>query len=313
MTLSVVDTLSKEKIQQLLAAVGQRSGQPVDTDIEAVEYDWRQCQYFDLAQCRRLEEFAAQLAEQCAQVFTRLFNGPYEVTVVEASQNFAKDLFDPQAESTDCRVAFGPGPADAFGVLSVTRPTALNWTSRLLGGGETADEDRELSTLEASLLLDVAAGLTNAFSQAYPPANVSPAASIACGTLPLPWEGDDELYKITMDAKAQEAENGSRVEFVMQCASLEPVAGKNAAQQTTLSPAQVEKAILTHLHDIPVAITAKLGTVKVDVGAVMGLEVNDILILDKKINEPVELLMNGKPFHRGRPAQADGCYAVAIV
>ncbi len=313
MTLSAVDKLSKEKIQQLLAAVGQRGGQSVDTDIEAVEYDWRQCQYFDLAQCQRLDEFAAQVADQCTQAFSRLFNRPYEISIVEASQNFAKDLFDPETESTDCRIAFGVRPDDAFGIITVTRPTALAWTGQLLGGGETSDEDRELSTLEESLLLDVAAGLTNAFSLAYPPADLSPAAAIACRTLPIVWSDDDELYRIVIEAKPQDSGSSSQAEFIVLCRQLEPIAGKDAAQQATLSPAEVEKAILEHIHDIPVAITAKLGTVKVDVGAIMGLEVDDILILDKKINEPVELLLNDNPFHHGRPAQAEGCYAVAIV
>ena len=63
----------------------------------------------------------------------------------------------------------------------------------------------------------------------------------------------------------------------------------------------------------PISITAKLGTVKVDFGAIMGLEVDDILVLDKKVTDPVELLIKGKPFRYGRVAQSEGHYAVSIV
>jgi flagellar motor switch protein FliM len=44
----------------------------------------------------------------------------------------------------------------------------------------------------------------------------------------------------------------------------------------------------------------------------MGLRPGDILLLDKKVDEPVELIIQGQTFFRGRPAKSAGRYAVVI-
>lgn len=306
------DKLSTEKIQQLLAAVGVRSQEDTSADIDAAEYNWRQCQYFGLAQMQRLSEFSEQVAGGCREAFGRLFNRPFEVSVISATQQFNKELYDPQAESTDYAVGFGASAGDSFGLVLVDRPTAMAWTGQLLGGSSEAEEERELSSLEESLLQDIAASVVGAFSGAYTPANLFAAAQTDCGRWPVEWDGDDEVFKITIQAKPQGAEEARQASILVQCRQLDVVAGQDAAPQV-LSAQQVRDIVLGHISDIPVAVTAKLGTVKVDLADVLGLEVDDILILDKKVSDPVELLIGSKPFRYGRPAQFEGNYAISIV
>jgi flagellar motor switch protein FliM len=52
--------------------------------------------------------------------------------------------------------------------------------------------------------------------------------------------------------------------------------------------------------------------VAVTVEDALNLSPGDILVLDKKIDEPAHLLVNGKPIFHGRCAKSAGNYAIAI-
>ena len=67
-----------------------------------------------------------------------------------------------------------------------------------------------------------------------------------------------------------------------------------------------------HIEKISIPITVQLATVAVTVEDALNLSPSDILVLDKKIDEPAQLLVNGKPIFRGRCAKSAGNYAIAI-
>ncbi len=63
---------------------------------------------------------------------------------------------------------------------------------------------------------------------------------------------------------------------------------------------------------MPVYITAQLASTVFTLKEIMSLEVGDILLLDKKVNEPIELITSGKTALLGRPAKLAGKFAVVI-
>jgi flagellar motor switch/type III secretory pathway protein FliN len=66
------------------------------------------------------------------------------------------------------------------------------------------------------------------------------------------------------------------------------------------------------MQQIPVPITVQLASAAIGFEEIISLQVDDILLLDKKVDEPVELIVEGKRFLRGRPAKSAGRYAVVI-
>ena len=44
----------------------------------------------------------------------------------------------------------------------------------------------------------------------------------------------------------------------------------------------------------------------------MNLQVNDVIMLDKNIDEPVELMVEGRTIGYGWPAKFEGQYAITI-
>lgn len=314
MSRPATDTLNQEKIRQLLDAVGARSAEDTSGDLETVDFDWRQARYFNLEQLAKAAAFAENAAAECVEEFSRLYQGPSTVKVVSTHQRFSL-AFERENEEQGYYIPFGPDSNEWIGLLNVPRSAALLWTGLVLGSTEsTKNTDRTLSKLEETFLLDIASGLIKSFSRAY-------GAALQVGQLVIPEEssftlnGSDELYEIVFEPAKADAEAGgenARARFLICCDKLKKVTGQAAGVEPKLSEAQIRNAILEHVHHVPVTVSVRLGTTRLAFKDVMGLQANDIVVLNKKITEPVELLVESRTLLSGYPAQSDGNYAVVI-
>ncbi len=307
------NNLNKEKIQQLLTAVG--SGPKEDTTgIEATEYNWNQPHYFDRKQLNRLDEFTKKVAKAMAVKFVDFCHSQFDVTVVSTKQHFAAELVDQAMESgqDDYYLAFGTDQSHPCGLISIPTKTAFIWATQLLGDPESEEEDsgRDLSRLEESLLLDLLSALIEAFSQKI--WDFQPAKNIVRRLFPLELKGTEELCKITFDVKKTDQEKGSEAYILTLCSELETAVGKAEHAVGAFSADDISKAILGHIQQMPVCITAQLDSIVLTLEEIMNLEVGDILLLDKKVNEPIELITSGRAALLGRPAKSAGKHAVLI-
>lgn len=71
-------------------------------------------------------------------------------------------------------------------------------------------------------------------------------------------------------------------------------------------------APLDRLLDVTVAVTAELGRVTLPISAVLNLNVNSILELNRSVGEPVDLLVQGVLLARGEVVVVDDRFAVRI-
>jgi len=306
------NNLSNEKINQLLSAVG--SGPMEDTtDIEATEYNWNQPHYFDRKQLNKLDDFTKKVARAMAVKFVDFCHGEFDVTMVSTTQHFAAELIDQAMESgqDDYYLAFGTDREHPCGLISIPTQTAFIWATQLLGDPESEeDSGRDLSQLEESLLLDLLSALIEAFSQKI--WEFQPAKNIVRTLFPLELKGTEELCKITFDVKKTDQEKGSEAYILTLCNELESAVGKAEQATDGFSADDISKAILGHMQQMPVSITAQLASTMLTLEEIMSLEVDDILLLDKKVSEPIELITSGRTALLGRPAKLAGKHAVVI-
>ncbi|MHC4534067.1 MAG: FliM/FliN family flagellar motor switch protein [Planctomycetota bacterium] len=305
--------LSKEKIRQLLVAVG--SGPLEDTTgIKATEYNWHQPHYFDRKQLNRLDDFTKRVARAMSVKFVDFCHSEFEVSVVSTVQHFAADLVDQAMESRqdDYYLAFGNDQDNPCGLISIPTHTAFIWATQLLGDPESDVEDsgRDLSQLEESLLLDMLSALIKAFSQKN--WDFQPGKNIVRRLFPIELKGTEELCKITFDVKRNDPEKTTEAYILIRCSQLESVVGKAEQAVGGFSADDISKAILGHMQKMPVYIMAQLASTVLTLKEIMSLEVGDILLLDKKVNEPIELITSGRTALLGRPAKLAGKYAVVI-
>jgi flagellar motor switch protein FliM len=314
MSEAVSNKLSKERIRQLLAVVG-RNPEKQDTQVEAAEYDWHQCRYFSSDQLEKLDDFAKKVALAVAEKFTLVYQVGFEVTVTSISQHFA-DTFLAQNSDTvknDYHLAFGTDEDHACGLITIPLKTASVWATQLLGDHEPQeDASKNLTKLEESLLSDAASDLLEAFSECDNSFEFRPADGVVRGWLPIELEGTAEICEVVLNIKRANSEDATEAHVLLLCDRLEPVIGKRTAGTYSYSADDVSKAILGHLEQMHVSVEAQLGHAMLTFEELMCLQVEDTLLLDKRIDEPVRLIVEGIELFQGQMAKSAGRYAVAI-
>jgi flagellar motor switch protein FliN/FliY len=69
---------------------------------------------------------------------------------------------------------------------------------------------------------------------------------------------------------------------------------------------------LSNLMDVSVTVTAELGRIKRSIGSILKLGVGSVVELDRAVNEPVDLLVQGTLLARGEVVVVDDRFAIRI-
>jgi len=96
------------------------------------------------------------------------------------------------------------------------------------------------------------------------------------------------------------------------CEELNPVVGKIAQTSGMFAPEEISKANLNHLQVLPITITAQLGLTELTFREITSLQANDVLLLDKTVDQPVDLIVGNQVVYYGWPVKSAGKYAVSI-
>ena len=309
--------LTKEKIQRLLMAM--RTGPLEDiTPMETTEYNWNRPHRYNRIQLKKLDDFIRKAASAGSKRLGELCNNGLQVKVSSSTQHFAEELLEQLigAGHNNYYLAFGNEKNNWCGFVIVPTQSAVVLVKMILADTESEqDSSRELSQLEESLLLDLSSTFIEALCTAHPDCHFVAAEKIVRGRLPLELADTDELYRIIFDIGKVTQENAEplgQVSILMFCDKLEPVAGKAPQAENKTSQADVAKAIVEHLQQMSVVVTAQLGSTILTFEQLMDLQVNDIVMLDQKVDEPIKLIGEGQTIMLGLPAKSAGKYAVVL-
>ena len=310
----VTNNMSKEKIQQLLKAVG--SGPAEDTaQVEATDYNWNEPHYFNSEEYVKLGYLTEAAAGAMARKFSKFFRSEFDVTVASTSQHYVHGFLDTlsDGEQKDYYIPFGAGKDEMCGLIGIPEQSAHNWARQLLGDSESEKKPGEdLTQLEESLLLDLVSDLVEAFSGYHESLDLQSTKSIVKGQWPLEMDDTEELYKINFEVKKANSKNSTEFYFLILCSKLGNVAGKEGQDYADYSAGDVSKAIIRHLNEMPVLVTGQLASAVLTFKEILDLQTDDILVLDKRIDQPAELIVGDRTFYYGCPAKSAGKYAVTI-
>jgi flagellar motor switch/type III secretory pathway protein FliN len=336
MTQTAEDNPGRAKIHQLLTAIGSR-GRDDGKQVEAVDYDWHQPHFFNSQQTKKLAGFAAESAVLIAEKFGALCQHAFEVKITSTSEHFAGQfLGQDHSGQTKCAACLTAEPANYYlpfrtgqdppcGFISISPQTAVIWATQLLGDTAKENSIRPLSDLEASFLFDMTLRIIEAISEAGEKCRFSSAAEAMTNVLPLQLKGTEEFCKITFDVKkaasesaapgrdaAQANKPGSEAHILILCEKLAPAIGEAEQLAGKFSGEAIALAMQNHIEKIPVPVTLQLACVPITVEQMLNLAVGDVLVLDKKINEPAQLLAAGKTVCRGFCAKSANNYAMVV-
>jgi flagellar motor switch protein FliM len=187
------------------------------------------------------------------------------------------------------------------------------WTIPLLGNAETTEETPEnLTPLEEALLLDIASALVKALSDLHDSFDFNTVKDLEKGLLPLYLDSTDELCRIAFNAQQADSKNSSDAYILLPCKMLEPVVGKTANTEDKYSPEKVSRAILEDFQKTNITVTGQLDSIMLTFEEIVSLQPDDILLLDKKIDEPLDVVVDGVTVLRGSLAKSTGKYATVI-
>lgn len=302
-------------MSRLMKAARVRSSKQDEAPVEAAEYNWHEPHYFSRTQLLKLNDFVKRLMIGLSGKFSGFCRSEFEVASASTTQHFAGEFIGSASHSTaaDYYLPFGTDPEHLCGLLGLPEETALVWARQLLGDAES-DEDsgKNLSQLEESLLLDLASALIQSFGRTCGALDLHPSGSVAKGLWPLELTTIEELCKITFTVKKAGAQDASGAYFLITSETLKSVVGPVGQASTQFSANDISRAILNHLQTMPVTVTAQLASTTLTFGEIMNLRVDDILLLDKKVDDLAELIIDGRTVYRGWPARSAGKYAVTI-
>jgi len=280
-----------------------------------------------------------------AEKFTQLYHSDFNVTITSTTQHFAGELFEQILSSgqNDYYLAFGPNQQtqrllgedkSGGGFISIPAQTAVAWAKQLLGDpapekdASAEPSSKALSQLEESLLFDIASAIVESLSISLPATggpladyNFQPASELVKGSAPslLQGQGTAELCKITFGVQKAGSEDnagtplrGNQAHLLIPANMLAPIVGKITETDKKLSAQDISKAIFEHLQQMPISITAQLAVAVLTFEQLISLRPSDVLLLNKAIDEPVELIVEGRTLFRGQPAKSSGQHAVVI-
>jgi flagellar motor switch protein FliN len=85
---------------------------------------------------------------------------------------------------------------------------------------------------------------------------------------------------------------------------------------TGLPPAGLEAAPVANdlqaVFDVPVKVQAVLGRSRMDIGTLMRLKTGDVVELDRRVGEPVDIFVNNRMIARGEVVLIDGTLGVTL-
>ena len=306
------DNLSTDTIQQLLAAIGSQPTEDAPPP-QVSEHNWHQPHYFNSEQIDKLNNFTNQLAAAITGKFAHFFGNDCTVTIGSTTFHFAGGLCDQTRNAPAYYLAFGTTTQHPIGCLGIPADTANKWVSLLLGDTEPqTDPNRSFSQLEESLLLDLARTTVETLTGSLKDHHKLQPAGAITPQLPIQLAGADETCKITFEAKKAGSQDSSQAYFIIPCSTLAAIVGKTAQTHGPISPEQLSKIIVPHLHNIPVSIEVRLTSTVLTLGEIANLCPNDIVLLDKAVDEPVELLIEGQTAFYAQPAASADTLSVII-
>ena len=312
---SSANHLGRAKIGQLLAAVGSRPA-PDEAPPQATPYDWRDPHCFNADQQTRLAQALGPVAARMAEIFARARNSAFEVSLKGLTQHFAGDLCRRMELDRDYCLTFAPEKGPPCGFVSIAPQTTIAWVTWLLGDADsTRDPNLALSSLEESLLSDLLTAVLEAFlAPLRAQHDLRPADPLCKGQPNLQFELTEEVARIVFQVKNADPGEPCEITFVVPCSRLAALAGKTApTAPPKVSPQELSRALMEHLQQVPVTVRATLTSTTLTFQEILDLGPGDILLLDKPLDGPAELILDGRSIFRGRPVQSQGQYAVVIL
>lgn len=302
--------MDEDSLRAFLASAQKSISGRLSNPVDATDYDFLRPHRFTPDQVRRLDDFIELAARNITASLSAVLRGAFGVRLRDFTEEYADCL---RIEGTYYSIPIQSG-GQVRGYLVLPVATGIAWVTKLLGGmvdGEI-DEKHKLSTLESDLILDVSLKVMEAFSVASTELG-GPAfeRDASVGQVPLDLKEENEIIeycRLTFELSGAERELDFT--FLLLSDVLEGIAGLVRPEKQTEQA--IREEMLGHVESVRMNVTARLDFAEVAMRYIAGLEVGDVVLLHRKVGEPLEVIMSDKKVMVGLPVQCKGMYGIKI-
>ncbi|MCE5304963.1 MAG: flagellar motor switch protein FliM [Chloroherpetonaceae bacterium] len=323
----MADLLSQNEIDSLLSDMS--SGRVNVEDVisgkfktmDVSNYDFRRPNRISKNQLRTLQTVHENFAETFGYYLVSRLQSLISVEITSIDQLFYSEYIL-SVSNPSCLYVFDIEGTDGNGILEISPQLALVIVEKLLGGsGEISPKPRSITPIEQSVVRGI---VEHAFSD-----------------LRNAWRSITEINfkysRLEMEADFVQIAPSSEIVLVVSfnvnigvntylmnvcfpTFALEEVLTKLNRQQITapsisISPQKKKENIEIidkQISSTYLNVQAELARTSISVNDFLNLEVGDIIKLDKKVNEEIEISINFRKKLLGRPGSIDGKRAVEI-
>lgn len=304
--------LDQAVLERVLAAARTPIA-PIESE-EAADYDWSAPHGFTREQSERVNSFMQDAATRTSEALSILMRQQLQMRGDPVTQHYADQMPDDVGKDTDYSATVLDARGGACGRIVLPAEGAMEWVGKMLGSSERpTGEQRELSTMENALLVDVVAVIIKAFSdtaQSMGAERFGVEKQLVKGEFEPPGGTGSEITRITL--RQEDASDSQTVSILLISEALDGVAGAGTVQGERGVSGNMRGRMVWHVSQVPVVVTASLGTAKARMKEILTLEPGDVLLLQKTVNESIDLSVQGTVVCSGRPVSCEGQYAVQI-
>lgn len=284
-------------------------------------YDFRRPNRISKNQVRTLQTIHESFAEIFSYYLVSKLQTVVSITVTSVDQLFYSE-FILSVSNPSCLYVFDIEGTDGSGIMEVSPQLALSIIERLLGGtGENPPKPRTITPIEQAVIRNVIehalsdlrnawrsiADLKFVFSRLETEADfvqIAPASEIV---VVVSFDVNIGVHTFLMN-------------LCFPTFALEEVLARLNRQQVTTtamkqSPERIKENIeilKQQMSSTYLPIIAELGKASITVGELLELKPGDVIKINKRINEEIEILIAGKRKLAARPGSVDGKKAVKI-
>lgn len=309
-------SLTHDKLRRLIDVARKDSTVDETQQIESTDFDWTHPHHFSIESLTTLDFLAKKIEEKTADILDNLCQGPFIVTLKDITQHFASFMAAeiPISQQNHYFLPLTTEDETHCGFVSFPIETAYILVALMLREVEQTDnQDRKLSGLEDSIIVDnihaLTEGLSNILTKSGAP-EVLTAKNFAKGVWPVEFEGLEDLTSIAYNVKSSSGE--FEFTFTLLSTILDPTVGVKLLQETDQTPQQITKTIMNNVNKVPIEVKARMCTASIELDDVINLKPGDLLLLERKIAEPLEVLLNNRQCFKAFPATLTGKYAIVI-
>jgi len=295
--------LSQQEVNTLLnsPASADQSGNPnhAASAGKLTVYNFSRPERFPKPVLHTLQRIHERFCANGAASFSAYFRTATEMAVLSVEQttygDFLKSLNDPTCVST-----LAMRPLQGTAILELAADIAFPLIDRLLGGaGGPGDSSRKITEIERNVIRGVITLITTDLAEAWKPTIDVSFNAVSTETNPEVLQAgfpNEALLVFIVEIKMGETRGTLRLGLPF--SSLEPILDifdKGAAVEAKEEDTNDRYKVLRRVLRAPVMLSCELTPTMVAVSDLLNLSSGDIVVLDSKLGDRVQLLVEGRP------------------